>query len=106
MPTPSDYTVSLEDIVKAERLADGSMDIQKITTKRKLELSWNYMTQSQLSAFLVQIAAVTFTVEYPDPYDGALKSGTFYAGSKSAGAIDYRSSTMRWKGIKVNFIEV
>jgi hypothetical protein len=104
--TPSSYQVSIEDIVKAERNAAGTMVIERIATKRKIELAWNFMTQSQLSTLLQMVSAVTFTVEYPDPQDGAMRLGTFYAGSKSAGAIDYRNDVIRWKDCKFNLIEL
>ena len=104
--TPTDYSVSLEDIVDAERTASGIMSIQRIATKRKLELTWNFLTQTELAELLSAVSAVTFTVEYPDPEDGAVKTGTFYSGSKDAGAIDYKDGVIRWKDAKMNWIEV
>lgn len=105
IPTPSDYTVGIMDISKAERNATGEMIIERIATKRKLDLSWKYISQDDLSDLLNKITAVFFTVEYPDPQTGVLKTGTFYVGDRSAAAIDYRSGVMRWKDIKFNFIE-
>lgn len=104
--TPSAYQVSLEDIVKAERNASGTMVIDRVATKRKLELGWNYLSQATLAALLTAISPVTFSVEYPDPQDGALRTGTFYSGSKNAGGIDYQNGVMRWKDVKFNLIEI
>jgi len=103
--TPSSYSVSINDLSKADRNANGLMIIERIATKRKLEMSWDYLSQSQLATLLAAISDVFFTVEYPDPQDGAMKTGTFYVGDRNAGAIDYRNNTMRWKDIKFNFIE-
>lgn len=103
--TPSSFKVSLEDISKADRNAKGKIIIERITTKRKLELSYNYLSQADLATLLTAISAVFFTVEYPDPMTGALRTGTFYSGSKSAGAIDYKAGVMRWKDFAVNLIE-
>lgn len=105
IPTPSTYTVSINDISKAERNAKGEMVIERIAIKRKLELSWNYLTQSQLAGLLEKVSAVFFTIEYPDPQDGTLKTGTFYCGDRSSGAIDYSNGLVRWKDIKFNLIE-
>lgn len=105
IPTPSDYSVSLEDIVKAERNANGSLIKEIIATKRKIEIAYKFLSQSDWSSLLSKIQGNFFTVEYPDPLTGALRTGTFYAGSKSAGAIDYRNDAMRWKDCKVNFVE-
>ena len=39
MPAPSEYSVSIMDISKAERNAAGTMIIERIATKRKIELN-------------------------------------------------------------------
>lgn len=105
IPTPSDFQVSVMDISKAERNANGDMIIERIATKRKLELTWKYLSQADLSALLIRVSAVFFTIEYPDPQTGALRTGTFYSGDRTAGAIDYQNDTPRWKDIKMNFVE-
>jgi len=104
--TPSEFTVGVYDITKAERNANGKMIIEKITTKRKLELTYSYLSNANLSTLLSAIAAsITFTVTYPDPVTGAARTGTFYCGDRSVGMIDYQSSTPRWQKVKFNFIE-
>lgn len=103
--TPSTYQVSVNDISKADRNANGLMIIERVATKRKLEMSWDYLSQTDLSTLFNAVIAVFFTVEYPDPVDGALKTGTFYVGDRTAGAIDYKNGVMRWKDIKFNFVE-
>lgn len=103
--TPSTYQVSLNDLSKADRNANGLMIIERIATKRKVEMSWDFLTQAELYTLLQSIISVFFTVEYPDPQDGALKTGTFYVGDRTAGAMDYKNGVMRWKDIKFNFIE-
>lgn len=105
IPTPSTYQVSLNDISKADRNANGLMLIQRIATKRKIELSWAYLSQADLANLYTATSDVFFTVEYPDPQNGALKTGSFYSGDKTAGAIDYKNSVMRWKDVKFNLIE-
>lgn len=103
--TPSNYSASIQDISKAERNAKGLMIIERIATKRKLEVSWTYLSQSGLSTLLSAITNVFFTVEYPDPQTGSLNTGTFYVGDRTAGSIDYQNGVMRWKDIKFNFVE-
>lgn len=106
MPTPSDFQVGVSDIIKETRNAAGNVIIEKIATKRKLELSWNYLSNSDMSTILSAIGtSIFFTVQYPDPVTGASRTGTFYTGDRSAAAIDYRNSVIRWKDFKVNFIE-
>ena len=105
IPTPSTYSISIQDLSKAERNANGSMIIERIATKRKLEMSWNYLSSSDLSSLLSKVAPVFFTVTYPDSVDGTTRSGTFYCGDRSSEAIDYISGTIRYKNVKFNLIE-
>lgn len=104
IPTPATYQVNLQDLSKSERNANGNLIIERIATKRKIEMSWNYLSQGDLAGVLQAISGVFFTVEYIDPQDGALKTGTFYAGDKKAGALDYQDGVIRWKdsGFSIN----
>ena len=105
LPTPSDYQIGIMDLSKAERNARGTMIIERIATKRKIELSWNYLSKDDLSRVLRLVSSVFFTVEYIDPQDNVIKTGTFYCGDRTAGALDYRNGVMRYKDIKFNLIE-
>ena len=103
--TPSDYSVGIQDLSKAERNAAGTMIIERIATKRKLELSYAYLDKPTLSALLTAVSPVFFTVEYPDPQDGALKTGTFYCGDRKAGMIVYNNGIPKWKDIQFSLVE-
>lgn len=105
IPTPSDYTVGIMDLSKAERNARGDMIIERIATKRKIEMSWNYLTKEQLSNLFNLVSPVFFEVEYIDPQDNGIKTGTFYAGDRKAGALDYKNGVIRYKDISFNAIE-
>ncbi|SHH86475.1 DUF6711 family protein [Desulfosporosinus lacus] len=97
IPSPSSYQVNLQDINRVERNANGNTIIERIATKRKIDMSWNYLSQSDLAIVLQAISGVFFNVEYVDPQDGSLKTGTFYSGDRKAGALDYQDGVMRWK---------
>lgn len=104
--TPSSFSIGIMDISKAERNANGTMIIERIATKRKLELNYAYLSQADMATLLTAISGVTFTVEYPDAQTGASRTGTFYSGDRNAGAIDYKSGIMRYKDLKVSLVEV
>lgn len=105
--TPSIFQVGVMDITKSERNANGTMIIEKITTKRKLELSYNYLSQYDTSTLLTAIGvSVTFGVTYPDPVTGTNRTGTFYSGDRTIGMIDFQGGIARYKDIKFNFVEV
>ncbi len=105
IPTPSDYSVGLQDISKAERNARGTMIIERIATKRKIELVWKYLSKEDLSKVMNAVSPVFFQVEYLDPQENRRKTGSFYAGDRNAGALDYINGTIRWKNIKFSVIE-
>lgn len=106
IPTPSTYNISVLDISKAERNAKGEMILEIIATKRKLELSYNYLSNSDLSTLLSRFTGNTFfTVHYPDTVTGAEKSGTFYVSDRKSEAIDYQNGVPRWKGISFSLVE-
>jgi hypothetical protein len=105
IPTPSDYNPGIMDLSKAERNANGTMIIERIATKRKLELSWKYLSQQEMSLILTAISPVFFSVEYIDPQEGGLKTGTFYAGDRNCLAFRYKTGVLEYKDIKFSLIE-
>lgn len=105
IPTPSDYVPGIMDISKAERNANGTMIIERITTKRKLELSWKTLSTEDLSKILSAVSAVFFTVEYHDPQDNSVRTGTFYSGDRSCAMLSFINGVPKYKDIKFNLIE-
>jgi hypothetical protein len=105
LPTPSDFSVGVQDLSKAERNARGTMIIERIATKRKLDLSWSYLTAAQLSTVLNAVSPVFFTVTYVDPVTNANRSATFYCGDRNVGMIDFRGGVPRYKDVKFSLIE-
>jgi hypothetical protein len=104
LPTPTNYSVGIQDLSKAERNVKGTMIIERIATKRKIEIGWNYLNANDLSNILQHVSQTFFTVEYIDPIWG-VETKTFYCGDRSAGALDYRNGVVRWKDIKFNLVE-
>lgn len=105
IPTPSDYSIGIQDISKAERNARGDMIIERITTKRKIELGWKYLSKSNLQLLMNAVSPVFFQVEYLDPQTNSRQTGTFYSGDRNVGALDYIDGDIRWKDIKFNVVE-
>lgn len=105
LPAPSGYTPSIQDISKAERNANGTMIIERIATKRKLSLAWQYLSSDALSAILQLVSPVFFTVEYIDPQDNGTKTGTFYSGDRTSDGIGIKDGKMSWKNVKFDIIE-
>lgn len=105
LPTPSEYNVGLMDLSKAERNAVGTMIIERIATKRKIELGWAYLTGAQYSQILNAVDPVFFTVTYWDPKQNGNLTGTFYVGDRQAPMMKFNNGVPSWKDVKFSLIE-
>lgn len=105
MPTPSSLTLGIQDISKAERNTRGTMIIERIATKDKLEMSWAHLTRSQLSLLLNAVKPTLFEVTYMDPETDAFRTSTFYAGDRSIAFVSFVDNEPVYKDIKFNVIE-
>lgn len=105
IPTPTDLQVGIMDISKAERNARGTMIIERVTTKRKLELGYVFMRKEDLSRLLNMVNQVFFNVEYIDPQSNQRRTGTFYVGDRTVGALDFINGNIRYKDIKLSLVE-
>lgn len=104
--SPSDLQVGIMDLNRAERNANGNMTIERINTKRKLELTFQYMDRTTLATLLNAVAGVSFSVTYPDPRTNALETKTFYCGDRSIGLLDYLNNVPRYRDVRFNLIEL
>lgn len=105
LPTPAELTVEILDISKANRNTNGLMIIERIATKRKLNLGWNYLTQLQAKDILVAVSGAFFNVSYEDPQTRTMRTGSFYVGDRSLTLQDYQNGTTRYSKGTMNFIE-
>ena len=108
--TPSEFTVGVQDIAKAERIANGDIRIERIATKIKLEMSWNYLTTRDLSILLKSVRgsrrSPTFPVVYWDPIEEGNVSKQFYVGDRTAGMHMIKDGKPVYVGVAFNLIEV
>ncbi|MDR6883110.1 DUF6711 family protein [Bacillus sp. 3255] len=105
MPTPSECTPGIMDIKKAERNTNGTLISELIATKAKLDLTWKFVTQEQMTKILNAVAPNFFDVTYFDMKTGDFRTATFYCGDRTAGMIDFLDGVPRYKDLKFNLIE-
>lgn len=105
IPTPSTFKVGIQDISNSERNAQGDMLIDRIATKRKLELSWRELPPQELSELLILVNNPYFFVRYPDPMTGQSEIKTFYCGDRSVPMYSFVNGTPKWNDISFNFVE-
>ena len=105
MPSPQNFSVSLMMISKAERNANGTMILEKIATKRKIAIGYEFLTGTQLKTILSAVDPVFFSVDYIDPLTNATRNGTFYCGDRSSDMLDFTGSVARYKNCSFDLIE-
>lgn len=104
---PKTYQSSINDIDgETNGNANGELIRDRIATKRKLEMEWGPLTQDEISTLLNSVKDEFFECEFIDPLDGIITK-TMYVGDRSAPAyfFDSESGEMKWKSLKMNFIE-
>ena len=105
LPDPTELQVGVMDISKAERNANGLMMIERIATKKKLEMKYSFVTDSELKTILQALSPAFFNVEYIDPVENGLRTGSFYCCDRNVGYVDYRNGIPRYKDLTFNLIE-
>lgn len=105
MPTPTELQIDYMDLSKADRNANGLMIIERVATKRKLEVKYAYLTASDLQKILNAIAPTFYDVTYLDAQTNSFKTGSFYSGDRSVGWIDYLDGVPRYKDLSFDLIE-
>lgn len=82
------YDVS-KDSGRDTTTADGTMILNVISQKYRLDITTTYMTEAQLQAFYTQISqAPTMQVTFFNPYSGTYETKTMYRGD--------RTTQLRW----------
>lgn len=104
-PTPTELQIGIMDLSKAERNTRGTMIIERIATKQKLEVSWKYLSASNLKSILGSVSSTFFSVTYTDPLTNSDKTGTFYVGDRKIGVMDIRNGVTRYQDTQFSLIE-
>lgn len=103
--TPKSYEATVSDLDgESNRNANGELVRDRIAVKRKLNLEWGPLSQSEISTLLRAVSSVFFTVTFPDPELGVITK-TMYVGDRTAPAYQYVNGEVKWQGLKMNFIE-
>ncbi len=110
LPAPVSLTVGIQDIDSEEgtgRNQSGEMFRDRVTVKRTVECQWGVCTKEEMSLILNAISAVSFSLTYPDPQEGALKTVTVYVGDRSVPMlVVLGDSEWMWAGLNVKFVEM
>ena len=103
--TPKIYEATVSDLDgESNRNAAGQLIRDRIAVKRKLNLEWGPLSQSEIAPILNAVSGVFFTVTFPDPQLGIIPK-TMYVGDRTAPAYQYIDEEVKWSGLKLNLIE-
>ncbi|WGN89766.1 DUF6711 family protein [Ligilactobacillus faecis] len=105
-PAPQTMSVGIQDIdAKATRDAHGLLHRDRVATKRKITLTFGALTVSECAQILNAVKNEFFSVEFLDPQDGQMRSGTFYVGDRTTPVYSFVDTYPVWKGLSFDLIE-
>ena len=102
---PTDLKIGRFDITKSNRAASGKMMMDLIATKRRVDVVWKMLTDSELQTIIDTITANKpfFSLEYPDA--GGTKTMTCYAGDIVTSLWHTKNGVRYWEEVSIGFIE-
>ena len=104
---PTSYSVSIQDIVEAIRNGNGTLITDRKATKRKIEVSWLYLTNSQISTILTALNIFQFAVTYHDPETNGVQTRNFYVSDRKQGTFKIKDGVIvGWTGCSFSLIEI
>jgi len=102
---PTDLKIGRFDLTKSSRTASGKMVMDVIATKRRVDVIWKMLTDSELENIIDTITANKpfFTLEYPDA--GGQQTMTCYAGDILTSLWHTKNGVRYWEEVSIGFIE-
>lgn len=93
-------------ISRSERMADGTMTMDIIAEKRRLDLSWPIIKDADLQQILSLLKNKAFhTITYPDPESGDAHTITVYRGDVSTVTGHRLEGSRYWRDVSIALIE-
>ncbi len=104
--TPTEVVVGVFRISKSGRLSDGSMAMDIIALKRRLDCSWALISSSDLQHLHGTLESQTFNaVEYVDPKNGEAGTMTAYVGDINQSTFQVKDGVRYWRNVSLSLIE-
>jgi hypothetical protein len=102
---PSDLKIGRFDITKSNRSASGKMAMDIIAPKKRLDVTWKMIKDSDLKTIIDTITAHKpfFTLEYPDV--GGQQSMICYSGDITTSLWHTIGGVRYWDEVQISFIQ-
>lgn len=105
IPAPTTYNVTIQDILKSDRNAAGTMISERIATKRQISAGWQYLSGTDYSTILNAVDPVFLSVTYFDPKANTTQTGTFQVSDRQAGMILFVNGVPSWSNVQFTLTE-
>lgn len=104
---PKEISVSPEVLDKSERTANGTLVVDIIGTKRKVDLSWEYLSQKDMAVLQHEISIDAFSeISFHDNQTGELVTMTARSdGLSYMPHYDWTHGKIMWKSVTLSFKE-
>jgi hypothetical protein len=110
LPIPMAVQPGIQDLDSEDgsgRNQSGTMFRDRVAIKRKVHCEWGPLPRDEMKTLLSAMSDVSFSLTYPDPQEGALKTITAYVGDRSTPVLmPLGEDDWMWGGLSVDFIEM
>lgn len=110
LPAPTAIQSTIQDLDSEDgtgRNQVGTMFRDRVTVKRSVRCEWGPLTKTEMSTLLTAMSPVAFSLTYPDPQEGALKTINAYVGNRSVPVlVPLGDNDWMWGGLSVDFTEL
>lgn len=105
--SPAEISISPEHLDKAERTMDGTMVIDVIGTKKKVDVSWKYLSKEDLQILSSETGSDRFSdISFHNKETGELE--TIQARAENLTYMpyyDWSKEKLMWKSVSISFKE-
>jgi hypothetical protein len=110
LPTPTVVQPTIQDLDSEEgtgRNQSGTMFRDRIATKRSVHCEWGPLTKAEMATLLTAMSPAAFSLTYPDPQEGTMKTITAYVGNRPVPVlVPLSGNNWMWGGLSVDFTEM
>lgn len=104
---PTEIALSFESLDKFERTMDGTMVVDLIGKKEKVDVRWNYLPDADMKLLAAEIRSDSFvTIDYASAEQQTIKTITARATDlQYMPFYDWSKKRIIWQGVSVSFLE-
>jgi hypothetical protein len=110
LPIPVVLQPGIQDLDSGDgsgRNQDGTMFRDRIAIKRKVHCEWGPLTRDEMHTLLTTMSGASFSLTYPDPQEGEMKTITVYVGDRTTPMLmPLGDDNWMWGGLSADFIEM